>query len=216
LAAHAQKIGAFAISALAPTHFKPRSLDVLIAWCAEIAAAAPGTPFYYYDIPSLTGVTFATADLLATAGGRIPTLAGAKFTNPDLAAYQRCNHVAGGRFDVPWGVDEYLLAALALGATGAVGSTYNFAAPLYLRLIDAMRRGDLVAARAEQYRAVQLVDVLAGFGYMAAAKATMGFLGVDVGTPRLPHTALSSEETGRLRTALDALGFFDWVGASPR
>src|SRR4051794_31681447 len=36
LAAHAEELGAVAISALAPSYFKPRALDVLIAYCAEV------------------------------------------------------------------------------------------------------------------------------------------------------------------------------------
>ena len=42
------------------------------------------------------------------------------------------------RFDVLWGTDEMLLSALATGARGAVGSTYNYAAPLYLKIIAAV------------------------------------------------------------------------------
>jgi N-acetylneuraminate lyase len=211
LAAHAQRVGATAISALAPSYFKPRSLDVLIDCCRDIAAAAPALPFYYYDIPAMTGVQLPMPDFLDAAPQRIPTLAGIKFTNPDLMAYQRCLRAQGGRFDIPWGMDECLLAALALGAAGAVGSTYNFAAPLYLRMIDAFSRGDLEAARAEQYRSVQLVQLLADFGYMAAAKATMTFLGVPVGPPRLPNPPLGAEQLPRLREQLDRLGFFDRI-----
>ena len=62
LAAHAAGRGAAAIAALAPSYFKPRSLDLLIACCADIAAAAPETPFYFYDIPVLTGVAFSMPD----------------------------------------------------------------------------------------------------------------------------------------------------------
>jgi N-acetylneuraminate lyase len=62
-------------------------------------------------------------EFLAQARDRIPTLAGIKFTNSDLMAYQLCLHADGGRFDVPYGTDEWLLAALALGAQGAVGSS---------------------------------------------------------------------------------------------
>lgn len=213
LAAQAQTLGACAISALAPSYFKPRSLDVLIDCCRDIAAAAPGLPFYFYDIPSMTGVQLPMPDFLAAAPDRIPTLAGLKFTNPDLMAYQQCLRAAGGRFDIPWGTDEALLAALALGAAGAVGSTYNIAAPLYTRLLAAFARHDLPAARDEQYRSVQLVHLLLGFGFMPAAKATMGFLGVDVGPARLPHGSLSPEQQNRLREALERLGFFDWVRA---
>lgn len=210
MAAHAQASGAAAISALSPSYFKPKSLDVLIACCAEIAAAAPEVPFYYYDIPGMTGVPFSMPEFLATASGRIPTLAGIKFSNSDLMAYQRCLHAGGRRFDIPWGVDEYLLAAFSLGAKGGVGSTYNFAAPLFHRMIDVFTRGDLPAARVEQYRAVQLIDLLAGFGYMGAAKAVMGFLGVNVGPARLPNGNLDAGQRTRLRLDLEKLGFFEW------
>jgi N-acetylneuraminate lyase len=213
MAADAHAVGAVAVAALAPSYFKPASLDALVACCADVAAAAPGVPFYFYDIPSMTGVRFPMGDFLAVAPGRIPTLAGIKFTNPDLMAYQQCLHAGGGRFDVLWGSDEYLLAALALGATGAVGSTYNFAAPIYRRLTAALAANDLAAARAEQYKSVRLVALLAGLGYMAAAKAVMGFLGVDVGPARLPATNLTGEQLSHLRRSLDEMGFFEWVRA---
>jgi N-acetylneuraminate lyase len=211
LAAQAQKLNAHAISALAPSYFKPRSIDTLIACCQEITRAAPTTPFYYYDIPGMTGVSLPMPDFLAAAPARIPTLAGVKFSNPDLMAYQKCLRADAGRFDIPWGTDEYLLAALALGAQGAVGSTYNFAAPIFTRMITAFTNNDLPTARTEQYRAVQLVDLLASFGYMPAAKATMTFLGTDVGPARLPHARMTPEQSTQLRTALERLDFFDWL-----
>jgi N-acetylneuraminate lyase len=213
LAAQAQKLHAHAVSALAPSYFKPRSIDTLIACCQEIAAAAPATPFYYYDIPGMTGVSLSMPDFLAAAPARIPTLAGVKFSNPDLMAYQKCLHADAGRFDIPWGTDEYLLAALAVGAAGGVGSSYNFAAPIYTRLLTAFAKDDLPTARKEQYRSVQLIDLLASYGYMPAAKAAMTFLGVDVGPARLPHPRLTSDQTTRLRASLEQLGFFDWIRA---
>jgi len=213
LAAQAQQLGARAIAALAPSYFKPRSLAVLIDCYAEIAAAAPDTPFYAYDIPALTGVNFFMPDFLTQAHERIATLAGLKFTNPDLMAYQLCLHAAGGAFDVPWGLDEYLLAALALGAQGAVGSTYNFCAPLYHRLIKAFHAGDLATARREQLRSAQLIQLLAGHGYMGAAKAVMKMLGVDVGPARQPNGNPATDEVKTLRGELDQLGFFEWIRA---
>jgi N-acetylneuraminate lyase len=215
LATQAQELGAVAISALSPSYFKPRNVEDLVACCQRIAAAAPALPFYYYDIPSLTGVTLSPPEFLSVAADTIPTLAGIKFTNPDLMAYQRCLHSRDGRFDVPWGTDESLLGALALGAAGAVGSTYNFAAPLYLRMWDAFSRGDLAAARIEQYRSVELITSLASYGYMGAAKALMGLIGVDVGAPRLPNAELPPPKLSRLVERLDAIGFFGWRGRDP-
>ncbi len=209
LAQQAEQLGADAIAALAPSYFKPRSVDTVIDCCAEIATAAPGTPFYFYDIPALTGVSIPTVEFLEKAPTRIPNLAGLKFTNPDLMMYLRC--LQAGEWDVPWGIDEWMLGALATGALGAVGSSFNFAAPIYRRLIAAFDAGDMDAARLEQSRSVQLISLLARHGYMGAAKATMAMLGVDVGGARLPNTSLSAAQQSALRGALENLGFFEWV-----
>lgn len=211
LAAQAQQLGAVAISALAPSYFKPRSLEALVACCTEIAAAAPETPFYFYDIPALTGVSLSMPDFLAIARDRIPTLAGLKFTNPDLMSYQFCLRADGGAWDLPFGVDEHLLGALAMGARGAVGSGFNFAAPIYSGLLAAFARGDLAAAREQQFRGVRLIQTLASYGYMGAAKALMGMLGVDVGPARLPNNTLSAEQVSKLRSELEEMGFFTWL-----
>lgn len=212
LAAHAQKIGAAAVSALAPSYFKPRGVDGLIDCCKHIASAAPDLPFYFYDIPVLTGVSLSMPDFLAHGRKKISNLAGVKWTNPDLFSYQICRQVPGG-FDLPWGNDEYLLAALALGATGAVGSTYCFAAPIYHRLMKAFAVGNLASARKEQLRSCQIVQTLAGYGYLGASKAVLKMVGVDVGPARLPNTNLSKRQTVELRGQLETMGFFEWVRA---
>ena len=209
LAEQAQALGAVAVSALAPSYFKPRSVDLLIDCCAEIASAAPETPFYFYDIPSLTGVSLPMGEFLQRALEKVPKLAGLKFTNPDLMTYLQCLHA--GNWDIPWGIDEWMLAALATGARGFVGSSFNFAAPLYHRLIAAFERGDLGGARAAQLQSTQLIALLGRHGYMAAAKATMTMLGVDVGPARLPNARLDAAGRNALRGELEALGFFEWV-----
>jgi len=211
LAAQAQALGAVAISALAPSYFKPRSLDALIACCEHIASAAPETPFYFYDIPALTGVSFPMTEFLARAPERIPTLAGLKFTNPDLMAYQFCLRADDGRWDVPFGVDEHLLGGLAMGARGAVGSGFNFAAPTYQRLLKAFVVGDFASAREQQFLGARLVKVLAGFGYLAASKAFMGMLGVPVGPARLPETNLTVQQQKELRSKLEEMSLLERV-----
>ncbi len=74
-----------------------------------------------------------------------------------------------------------------------------------------MRPAISTAARVEQYRSVRLIQLLAGYGYMGAAKAVMSMLGVNVGPARLPNEALTPERSARLRTELERLGFFEWI-----
>lgn len=211
LATQAEKLGAVAISAVAPSYFKARDIDTLVATVAHIASSAPSTPYYHYDIPALTGMNQSMPDFLAQAAARVPTLVGLKFTNPDLMAYQYLLRADGGKWDVPFGVDEHLLGALAMGAQGAVGSGFNFAAPVYTRMLRAFAAGDLATAREEQFRGVQLIKLLGSHGYMGAAKATMEMLGVDVGPARLPNGTLSADQRKKLRGELETLGFFDWI-----
>ena len=214
-ARHAQEIGADAIAAIAPSFFKPASATELAAWCAEVARQAPALPFYFYHMPGMTGVTIPAADFLSVAGDLIPTLAGVKFTHENLMDFARCSEHSDGKFNLLFGRDEILLAALALGARGAVGSTYNFAAPLYLRIIEAFDRGDLAAARRDQMRAIEFIGVLDRHGGLAAGKAVMKLIGLDCGPVRLPLRALTGRDEASLREGLERIGFFEYASQLP-
>jgi N-acetylneuraminate lyase len=208
LAAHAARAGADAVAVLAPSYFKPATVVDLIDFCEPVAAAAPGLPFYLYDIPVMTGVHLPTAEFLDRAADCIPTLAGAKYTNGDLVGLQECLAVRGGRYDIVFGYDEMLLAGLALGVKGAIGSTYNFAAPLYQRLLRTFEAGDLAAARQAQLTSVALVRVMGRFGGLRAGKAIMALLGVDCGPVRSPLRPMTAAEVGSLYEALQPFDIF--------
>ncbi len=213
LTAHAAKIGAAAVSALAPMFFKPRNVGELVDWCEAVASAAPTLPFYYYNIPSMTGVTIPVADFLAKAADRIPTLVGVKYTYEDFPDYTACVSAAGGRFDILFGRDELLLEGTKAGALGAVGSTYNYAAPLYLRMLDALRNGDEAKARTLQDTAIKMIAICNGVGvtHLAASKALMPMLGVDCGPTRLPLAQPTATQIETMRTRLTEIGFFEFA-----
>jgi N-acetylneuraminate lyase len=210
LAAHAQKCGAQAISAIGPFFFKPRSVEDLVAYCAEIAAAAPSLPFYYYHIPTLSGVDLQMTEFLESGKSRIPTLAGIKFSHLDLMDLGRCVRLDDGRFQILFGVDEVLVSGLVLGARAAVGTTYGFAAPLSTRILDAFGRGDLEGARRLQARSMEMVSVFIRYGGHPAMKATMKITGLDCGPVRPPLRQLRKEEYESLVAELEAIGFQDF------
>lgn len=209
LAAHAEKIGADAISAVAAFYFKPAGVANLVDSMAQIASAAPDTPFYYYHIPALTGVGMDMVEFLRLGEEKIPNLAGIKYTAATIHEYQACLNVKGGKFDVLYGYDELLLPALAVGARGAVGSTYNFAAPLYLRVMELFEGGNLHEAQRLQLLLVSMIREMVKFSPIPAQKAIMEMIGIDLGPCRLPLTALSEEDKKQLRSRLETIGFFD-------
>jgi N-acetylneuraminate lyase len=210
LAAHAQQIGADATSAVAPYYFKPSSVNVLTDCLAEIAGGAPKVPFYYYHIPELSGVHANMVELLQLAPSKMPNFAGIKYTAPFINEFQTLTAASQGRFDILFGRDEMLLSGLAGGATGAVGSTYNFAAPLYLKVMAAFARGDVVEAKRCQGQAVAMVNILLGYRGHAGLKAAMALRGLDCGPTRLPIVSLKPEEVESLRRELERIGFFGW------
>lgn len=214
LAAHAERHGADAIAALAPSYFRPPTPRHLAEFLSDIASSAAQTPFYFYDIPSWTGVTFPATSVLAEIQPRIPNFAGVKYTNADLAELQRTLAFGDGAYDILWGTDEALLAGWSLGCRGAVGSTYNFAAPIYHRVIEAFSRADLNAAQQAQLLSVKLVGAIAKYGFLPASKRVMAMLGVDCGSARLPLASLDEKQERALRDDLADLGFFDAVSLS--
>jgi len=209
LAAHAERIGAAGIGCLAPSFFRPKNAGELVDFSARVAAAAPALPFYYYHLPSVTGVHLPMLDFLVAAAPRIPTLVGIKFTHEDLADFSACSRFDGGRFEMVFGRDEILLSALACGAESAIGSTYNFMPGIFHEVIAAFRRGDLEAARAAQARGSDIIAVMIRHGGLPAGKALMPLVGVDCGPVRLPLVDLDAARRDVLRRELAAFGFPD-------
>lgn len=214
LARHAEKIGADAICIAAPNYFKALSVDDLLAFCTPVAAAAPTLPFYYYDIPALSGVNLSMTEFMTKAGSMIPTFAGLKFSSANLPVLQECMTVDNGHYDLLYGCDEMLLSALVLGVRGAVGSTYSYAAPLYRKIIAAFDQGDLIRARALQLMSVQMINILQPFGVLAAGKTVMSLRGVDCGPVRPPVKVLSGDQRAKLLKTFEASGILSEIVGS--
>jgi N-acetylneuraminate lyase len=202
LARHARQIGAHGVSSVAPYYFKPATTHDLLNWLEPVAAAAGDLPFYYYYIPSMTGVSLPVAPLLRAGRERIPNLAGAKFTSENLADFAACQEAMpeGTLF---FGRDEILLAALSLHARAAVGATYTLLAPLFRDLLRAYDSGHMELAREKQSRASHAIAVLGQFGGLVAIKALLTRQGIPHGEPRPPLTRLAVEQRAALFSAWD-------------
>jgi N-acetylneuraminate lyase len=211
LAMHAAATGADAISSVAAFYFKPISVEILARCMAEIASAAPAIPFYYYHIPSLTGVCMDMVDFLKFAGDIIPNLAGIKYTSTTIQEYQSCLEMENRKYDVLFGFDELLLPALSVGAKGAIGSTYTFAAPLFLNTIGLFKQNNLEAALVQHSFLVEMIRIFARYPAIPAQKAIMKMLGWDLGPCRLPLVSLSNDQYSKLYSELDEISFFTKV-----
>jgi N-acetylneuraminate lyase len=186
LARESQKMGIHAVALTSPSYFKPANVKMLAEFFVKVAETVPEMPVYYYYIPVLTGGFFNMIDFMREVAPRVPNFAGIKYTHEDFMDFLSCMNYEGGRYDMLWGRDENFLSALVLGARGAVGSTFNYAAPLYYRMVDAFHHNDLVTARTLQQKSIDMITLLGKYGGIATGKAYMRFIGLECGEFRLP------------------------------
>lgn len=211
LAAHAQKIGAFGIGAMATPFPKIGRIEELVKYCEEIAAAAPELPFYYYHIPAFNGAYLSMLDFLKAVDGRIPNFAGIKYTYENLYEYNQCRLYANGKFDMLHGQDETILPCLAMGgAQGGIGGTTNYNGRCLVGILDAWKSGDLEKARELQNYAQEVINVICHFrGNIVGGKRIMKLIGLDLGKNRTPFNNMTDEEEARMKQELEAIDFFN-------
>ncbi|QDU75875.1 N-acetylneuraminate lyase [Bremerella volcania] len=205
LAAHAEEIGADAVSATCPSYFKVVDIVSLFEVVQAIASAAPRLPFYYYHIPAVTGSQVDIVSFLQFADGKIPNFAGIKYTDKNLAEFQRCLSLGGGKFDAVWGCDDMLLGAIATGARAAIGSTFNVLAPLYLEMIRDFESNRLAEAQQIQLQSIEFICKLGMYPFHTSMKELLRLLGHDFGTCRSPQRSLSKSESKTLHQGLQHL-----------
>jgi len=152
---------------------------------------------------------------LEAAGPRIANLAGIKFTHENLMEYLACLRFDDGRYDILFGRDEALAAALAIGAKGAIGSTYNYIAPVFRELMAAFEAGNLELAATRQAEANRIIDVMIRLGGQPAGKAIMRLSGIECGPCRTPLSTLSAGAKERLAQELADVDFARWANVIP-
>lgn len=209
LANHAAETGADAIGCIAPSFFKPHSVVELIHYFEPIAAAASDLPFYYYNMPSMTGVTLSVAQFLHEGKKTMPNLVGVKFTHNDLMEMGDCIQLDNKSFEVLHGFDETLICGLTLGVSAAVGSTYNYIPDVYLQIIKAMNDSNIEKARAYQVQSVETVKIIIKYGGgVRGGKAIMNLIGIECGACRPPFATFDKEEYDSLRGDLEHVGYW--------
>lgn len=215
VAQEAARNGFQAVAVIAPFYFKPASPQMLADFCVQVGESVPELGLYFYHIPALTNVHLSMLDFLGEMDGRLPNFRGIKYTHNNLMEYRQCLLFNNGQYDILWGWDEVFLAAMAMGARGAVGSTFNYAAPLYQELIAAFDAGNLERARQLQDQSIAIVELLGKYGGIATGKAYMRAIGLDCGPFRSPVRNPSPEQYEAFLHDLDRIGFYSYATPLP-
>ena len=138
---------------MAPNFFKPSDAGALLEWFQFITEPAQDLPLLLLRYSRLCWGNDRHRRV-RTACQATASFVGVKYTNPDRE--QLCSILAADDApDMLWGCDEELYDGLELGCKGAVGSSYNFAAPIYHRVMEAFQEGNLDEAEALAEKVVE-------------------------------------------------------------
>lgn len=198
LAEHAEKLGVTAISSVPPFYF-PFQIQEYFRYYNDIADAV-SVPVVVYNVPALSGVRFSSEELDRLLENR--QIAGVKFTCYDLFQYQRLvqDHPDKNIFI---GHDEIFLPAMISGADAGIGSTFNFMAEKFVRIMELFEKGSLTEAQKLQNEANEVIGVLCEIGVFKGVKAALKLQGIDCGECRRPFLPLSEGQENKLRMALE-------------
>jgi N-acetylneuraminate lyase len=189
LARHAAELGADAISSIPPFYYK-FSQSEIIGYYNELADV--GLPMIPYNFPALSGVTL-TKELVRELR-KHENIIGIKFTSSDMYQLERMKN-ADPDLLVYNGFDEMFLSGLAMGADGAIGSTFNFMPEKFLQIQKLFMQGNLEEARAEQASANAVIDALLKTGKLLnAQKYMIDLQGIPFGECRKPFEPLTEAD----------------------
>ena len=159
---------------------------------------------------ALNGVYLPMLPFLKAADGRIPNLAGIKYTFESLYEYNQCMLYKNGKYDMLHGQDETILSALVMGgAQGGISGTGSYIGRSLVGVINEYNKGDVEKAVEHQNFAQEVINVIARYrGNIVAGKRIMKLMGLDLGPNRTPFQNINNEEEAMIKRELEAIDFF--------
>lgn len=201
MAKTAEALGYDAISAVAPFYYG-FSYPAIRKYYDDIVSSV-NIPMVVYNFPGGNGFTF-TADYAAEMF-EDERFMGIKHTSADLFTLHQFKQKIKRPVTVFNGFDEMCLGGLAMGADGAIGSTYNFMGDKFVKLRNEFLAGNISEAQKLQDEANAIISQLIKYGVMPCEKAIMTHLGIDCGPCRRPFLPLSREGLDAMKVIADNL-----------
>lgn len=183
LSRHAQDAGADAVMLVTP-YYEALTVAETMDYLRTVAGALQ-VPVMLYNLPAATGVNL-TPDLVRQLATEVENIRYLKDTTGDLAQAAQLVHHHGDVISTFVGWDSLCLAAFVEGAAGAVAGTANVIPAELVSVYEAVRAGDLTAARARWDRIYPLIDAMLAAPFVPAVKAALSEFGFPAGVPRAP------------------------------
>lgn len=195
----AVKMGYKHIAATPPLYYGFTAKEIA-SYYYDICEAS-GLPVIVYNFPGNTKKEFDLSNPVYRELFTSRTIEGIKHTNQVVYQMERFIELNPDLILFN-GFDETMVAGLALGAHGNIGSTFNCMLPHYLKIYNAFNGGKIDEAREMQHKANNIMETFCTVGLIPAVKYVVCKQGIDVGIARKPFAELSPEAKALVDKAL--------------
>jgi 4-hydroxy-tetrahydrodipicolinate synthase len=185
-----------------PMYNKPPQRGIVAHYRA--IAEAVDLPIVVYNVPGRTGSNIEAKTTLEMA--KIPGIAAVKEASGQLSQIADVIRGRPSEFSVLSGDDELTLPVMALGGDGIISVVSNATPKLMAQLCDAMRKGDIAAAREIHFRLLPWMRGAFIESNPLPVKAGLAMMGKAKNVLRLPLVPLSEQNSGAVRSALTTAG----------
>ena len=202
---HANSLNVDAIASLPPSLQAYYGEDEILTYY-RILAEKSKAPVLAYVTSVNTGDILEFAKRIMT----IDNVIGIKMSIPDYFTFGNIKTINGGDINLLNGPDETLICGLAEGADGAIGTSYNALPKLAVSLYNNFKAGKMDAALECQRKINAYINLFLEYN-IAFWKASMTFLGFDMGYTVEPQKLPDKETMEVLRKQLEKIGFFEMI-----
>lgn len=198
-AKQAKSMGFKHIAATAPLYYGFTQKEIA-SYYYDIAEAS-GLPVIVYNFPGNTKKEFDLSSPVYKELFSSKAIEGVKHTNQVVYQMERFIEL-NPDLTIFNGFDETMVAGLALGAQGNIGSTFNCMLPHYLKIYNAFNEGRIDEARQMQHKANNIMEAFCTVGLIPAVKYVVCKQGIDVGIARRPFGVLDEKAKALVDKAL--------------
>jgi 4-hydroxy-tetrahydrodipicolinate synthase len=197
----AENIGADGVLVVTPYYNKCSQSGALLHY--QAIAAATKLPIIPYNVPSRTGFNLLPATLAQLA--KLDNIVAVKEATGNIAQVAEVARLCGEDLIIYSGCDEIVVPLLSLGGQGVISTGANVAPRQFSRMVHAFLEGNIVESRNLQLHLKPLIDALFLDVNPICVKPAVAMLGFDVGPPRLPLSAPSTEHLDIVRSMVEAI-----------
>lgn len=198
LARHAVEAGCDGVGVVTPIYFKLSDRGLIDYYTAVARSLPEDFPMYLYGIPqnAVNDISVQVAEEVAKA---CKNVVGIKYSYPNMTRLQKFMLVNDEQFSVLVGPDHLFQAVTAVGGDGVVSGNAMIIPEHYVKLWEALQKGDQMLALRLQRRTNVLNGILCEKNNISAYKVLLREMGIiRTANMRAPMEEMTPEEEQKL------------------